>query len=693
MARRGRDVTRRRHDLAHSTYAGPVAKGKAAPRLRERTPQRHGITVDAGHLARLLAHDFDLLGSRYREVRHGVSCAGFTGYRYPSGPQVHPDQDGAWLHGRVTPANETEVRRIWAQVDPGYTPLDWQLDFKSGWRWSEHSWYRDVRFGDRPGADIKVPWELARMQHLPRLALAYVAARGRGWPHKADALRREFRNQVLDFIATNPPRFGVNWVTSMEVAIRLVNWLVALDLFRAAGATFDEPFLQVLGRSVQEHGHHIVTNLEWSRRLRSNHYLANVVGLLFAGAYLPRGGEADGWLALGAAELIAEGTAQLLPDGGGFEASTSYHRLTAEMVAWGTALLAGLTAEERRVVEVAASRRSLPRHVVRRSRWLGPATGWRTVEDGVALLARRLELAAEFSIDITKPDGRVVQVGDNDSGRLLVLVPEEPLVHRSLVRTIGGLIRREDFATFGGDGPEGALIAALSAGRVVAPARSPGTTAASAVRVGEAWPAPPATGGGVVRIVIPIPGGGVREGLRTAAYPDFGLYVYRSDRLFLAIRCGPVGQNGFGGHAHNDQLSIELSMDGEPWIRDPGTYVYTALPERRNAYRSASAHFGPRLAEGEPARLDLDLFRLGPGTSAECTAWGPDGFAGIARYAGRRAVRGWVRPTDETVEVTYAYEGCRPAAAVLAASADWRAMLPTVPFSPGYGLLEQDGNS
>ena len=38
--------------------------------------------------------------------------------------------------------------------------------------------------------------------------------------------------------------------------------------------------------------------------------------------------------------------------------------------------------------------------------------------------------------------------------------------------------------------------------------------------------------------------------------------------------CLAVGQDGNGGHAHNDQLSIELNVDGEDWIADPGTYLY-----------------------------------------------------------------------------------------------------------------------
>ena len=41
------------------------------------------------------------------------------------------------------------------------------------------------------------------------------------------------------------------------------------------------------------------------------------------------------------------------------------------------------------------------------------------------------------------------------------------------------------------------------------------------------------------------------------AYPEFGIFIWRNESEYLSIRCGPVGQNGVGGHSHYDQLSIE----------------------------------------------------------------------------------------------------------------------------------------
>ena len=165
--------------------------------------------------------------------------------------------------------------------------IDWHVDFRSGYRWHSTEWYRYIPFGHAEGVDIKLPWELGRMQHLPQLAWAYtLAVRDVEGMRNPSVYLKEYQNQVLDFIAMNPPRFGVQWVCAMDVAIRAVNLLVARDLFITAGAEFDTHFEEFLGRYIYDHGLHIVKNLEWFSGRRSNHYLANICGLVFISSYL-----------------------------------------------------------------------------------------------------------------------------------------------------------------------------------------------------------------------------------------------------------------------------------------------------------------------------------------------------------------------------------------------------------------------
>jgi len=717
-----RDSSRWCRDRLYSSFASDGPAGEIRRHLT-------GIDLSALSLSKpewltdvcrnYLEHRFDLLGSDWTQVRHGMTCRGLEGYVYGPQEPIVADPEGHWLEARINGANLAESRRIWRLVDPEYTPIDWQLDFKSGYRWSERSWYLMVPYGHLPGVDIKVPWELARMQHLPQLAVASgIAAR-----ESAAAYRREFRNQVLDFIATNPPRFGVNWRGTMDVAIRAANWLLAYDLLRVQGATFDREFEAVFRRSIHEHGRHIAGNFEWPAGQRGNHYLAHIVGLLFVGVYLPRTTASDAWFAFALQELVREVDSQFSEDGANFEASTCYHRLSAEMVVYATALVLGLPGEalaalrtyDHRLIKVRPGLMPAPLHIDGE-----PSVG---TADGSACFPawyfERLERMAEFTMHATKPDGRVVQVGDNDSGRFAKIAAayvriaagggkggdgasaddapcwqESHLDHRHLTAAANVFFANAGFSAFAAGGVEDEILRALSRRQHVGSYRRAEGAAAGAesVRTGGAteWDRALREAAAAKRerkqsVAIVIPGDGVWDGRVLFAYPRFGLYIFRSRRVFLAVRCGPIGLYGHGAHAHNDQLAIELNVDGVDWICDPGTYLYSPLPERRDAYRSVRAHFAPRLADGsEPASLRHGLFRLGADPGAQCLFFGDAGFWG--RHVGyTHPLHRLVRLTETGAEVVDWLDGeailASPAARAITAAIE-----PTLPFSPGYGI-------
>jgi hypothetical protein len=85
---------------------------------------------------------------------------------------------------------------------------------------------------------------------------------------------------------------------------------------------------------------------------------------------------------------------------------------------------------------------------------------------------------------------------------------------------------------------------------------------------------------------------------------------------YCFISCGPNGQNGVGGHNHNDKLSFELMLNGRDIIVDPGTYVYTPYPEWRNTFRSTAYHNTVKIDDREQNDISKDLFEMGQGT--EC---------------------------------------------------------------------------
>jgi hypothetical protein len=109
--------------------------------------------------------------------------------------------------------------------------------------------------------------------------------------------------------------------------------------------------------------------------------------------------------------------------------------------------------------------------------------------------------------------------------------------------------------------------------------------------------------------------------------------VMRHGELWAMVRCGDVGLYGIGGHAHNDQLSFELCLGGQPLIIDSGAYVYTPDPAARNAFRSTAAHATLRVDGREQNPLPADyLFRVDDHAHAHALDWRADGpraeFAG-----------------------------------------------------------------
>jgi hypothetical protein len=548
------------------------------------------------------------------------------------------------------------------------------------------------------------------MHHLPMLAWAYGCAISEH-PERAKNYQHEYRHQILDFIATNPPRYGVNWVCTMDVGIRIVNWLITYDLFQALGATWDREFETIFKASVYEHGHHIINHLEWGETLRSNHYFADLAGLLFVSAYLPRSDETDAWLAFAVQELIDETEIQFHSDGSNFEGSTSYHRLSTEILLYSVLLCANLPDAKRLALqEYQPNPRQIPP--------LRPLSAQRYDPNSPLLLPswlwEQLRKAGKFTQDISKPNGEIVQIGDNDSGRFLKLWPcffpltpeqaltqyanldpsvtinpifwdEQILQHQHLTRAISAIFNCSDI--YLSDllltlTPEIVLIQTwLKANQVLILTHSDLLSSISPkiqspqcrsldqefTKLCENYGDP--------YITTFLARTNIQENLTIVAYPDFGLYLYHSPHLFLSIRCGNTGQNGNGGHAHNDQLSIELILDGQTIIQYYGTYLYTPLPERRNQYRATKAHFTPQVLNQEQNTWYdgvVGLFSLQTKHDGQCLYFDAQGFLGTHNGFGWPVFR--LIRIESTKIIIYDWGG------------DTNHYQP-LPFSSGYGRI------
>ena len=575
-------------------------------------------------------HKFDLLGSGWVKNSYDSAALGLEGYKYDMNV--------------VAPANAPE----------GYESIDWQKDFKSGFRWDEKKWYKDQRIAHKLGSDIKVPWELARLQHLSQLAIFAMAD-----PSLKELNLKEFKNQILDFISNNPPRMGVNWTCTMDVGIRVANMLAAYDMLCQIdeGRILDADFKQTFSNSVYEHALHIVNNLEYSPHLTSNHYLSDIAGLLFACAYLDGGGETDAWLAFAVQEIISEMKKEFYEDGGNFESSTSYHRLSGELMVCSTALILGLKSEK------ISSLQNYDAKLWRKKPKLLPPNEqeFKILNGEVALpqwFADRLYKIGRFTADITKPNGEVPQFGDNDSGRFFKFSPngeflsneraaqkylnlsgfmggdelfwdENILNHSALISCMGGIFDDEIFKN--GFCFERSFIRSLAGCTLQVGDKTYKSQVASGVKFGEL----PHRKSMEFKISN-------SQEIKNLFYPDSGIFIFKSGKFYLAVCATPLGQKGHGGHTHNDKLGYELWIEGRDIARDPGTYLYTPLPGRRNEFRSVGAHNAAIIGD-----LEQNSWREGIaglfGMLADCRCFvadfGENFISLAAEYKGVKIVR------------------------------------------------------
>jgi len=641
---------------------------------------------------RYIEHQFDLLGSGWTEVAYGLDRDGMIN---PHHTPHWPDESVATLSVKVSPGNRQRAREIRNRIGAGYRPIDWQLDFKSGYRWREDRRSETVRWGHEPGVDIKVPWELARLHHLVQLALAGISVTSLG-NEKRVAYAEEFRNQVLDFAAANPPGYGVNWSCTMDTAIRAANLVLAFDLFRLNRYRFDDGFITEFHALIMAHGEHIASNLEWHQEHRANHFFSNLTGLLFTAAWLPSGPKSDLWLAFAVSNFVKEFDRQFAADGTNFEASTNYHRLSTEMAVFGTAVILGLPKERRQALASVAHEEWLQTPRIDGS--LLP----RLADDTILgeLMAAKLLAAAEFTMHVTKPNGAVVQIGDTDNGRFFKLSPgnrgpnlaEDHLDHRAGVAAAAGLFERPDFQAFAGTsyGLETAVVAAMAGGKKLPNAATHQSAESRRIKATEE----PQPASRVKRTVLELPDTSLTKGLTAVAYPEFGLYLWRGPRFFVSARCGPIGPTGPGAHAHNDQLAVEIQIDGTDWARDPGTYIYSADAVARDRYRSHLAHSVPRFETREPSRLDLGMFALEDNAKARCTHFDESRFQGFHTAYAYPLFRD-VTIEHERIVITDGIGGIVPApgisideTVVRSASELQDAWSLTIPFSQGYGVIE-----
>jgi uncharacterized heparinase superfamily protein len=287
--------------------------------------------------------------------------------------------------------------------------INWRQDPMTGAEWPLHHFTRTpIVIGG--GSDVKYVWELNRFHHMVTLGQAFAVTGD-------DRYTAEFLKQLVSWREQNPPRFGINWTVAMEVAVRSINLIAALDLFRGSTLLGQEEIGLIL-RMLLSHGRFIRSHLEFSYASTSNHYLSDLIGLAVIGMSLPEFAESPGWVSFSVPRLLAEMDKQILPDGVDYELSTGYHRFVLEIFVTLFSLMA------RQDLDI-------------------PARYW-----------DRLKAMFDFVRYYLKPDGAAPLIGDNDDGRLIRFQSRSAVDHSYLMSIAAVMLNDPSFRQPGRIDPE-----------------------------------------------------------------------------------------------------------------------------------------------------------------------------------------------------------------------------------------------
>lgn len=413
--------------------------------------------------------------------------------------------------------------------------------------------YRD----EQVVGDIKYLWEPNRHLELVTLAQA--------WRLTGETKYAEGCRTLLEsWFEQCPYPQGPNWTSSLEHAVRLLNWSVAWQLLGGAESSLftgqaGQAFRRAWLDSIYRHCHFIAGY--FSKHSSANNHLFGEYAGLFMGALMwPCWDESSRWRETARAGLEDEALRQNAPDGVNREQAIWYHHEVADMM-----LLCGLA---------------------------GRANG----SDFSADWWRRLEGMLEFMASMMDVSGRVPMIGDSDDA-VMVRFSQEPgfNAYRSLLATGAVLFGRGDFARKAGafDDKSRWLLGEERAGEFSRLATLPaGNQPAKRV------------------------------------FPDGGYYLLGDrfdtpDEVRIVADAGPLGYLSIAAHGHADALAFTLSAGGCEILVDPGTYAYHTQKKWRDYFRGTSAHNTVRVDGVDQSVIGGNFMWL-KHASAGCEKWESD---------------------------------------------------------------------
>ena len=411
-------------------------------------------------------------------------------------------------------------------------------------------------------ADVKVPYEASRLQHMQKQNLISSA--------------NELQNFDQAALLININHFPlIFWNSPMDVAIRLINLIIHRQ-FLAKKSNRIKIFNdseKLLDDFISQHYQFVKDNLENDGNVVGNHYLIELSALVFYLAnYETKSSLTDAEFVIN--ELTKQLALQFNHEGTNFEGSTHYAAFATEAL-----ILCKLSLQK--------------------------------LDQSSRLLSTldRLIISNKTFLSLFMNKGELSQIGDNDSGRIFYFAFDEdyPLKFNWLFKIIDNLEFNQEVRS---------------------------TSINQKIEVCKELPNLEDFNH-VTHPRIKV----FSKDHDAYAYPEFGIFIWRNETEYFSIRCGPVGQNGVGGHSHYDQLSIECFTDNKWIARDPGTGTYTDDILTRNKFRSLDYHWGPNIDIEFKKEDEFDCFKLNNMSDGNVIRFDKKSFFGVAEFNGSKVYR------------------------------------------------------
>ncbi len=396
----------------------------------------------------------------------------------------------------------------------------WHKDPLEGCEWPRVFYNKVHKAKPSETVDIKYVWEMNRHQYLIVLGKAY-------WISGDETYAKKICEIITSWISDNPYHSGVNWTSSLELAVRSSSWIWAYFLCQGS-RHMDSAFHLMFLKSIYEHGLHIEHHLSYYSS-PYNHLIGEAAGLHMIGSLFSQLKASQSWEQLGWSIFEKNIDKQFFDDGMCVEQATFYHHFTL-----GFYLQAVLLRKNNH----------------------------KPVSEKILSV---VEKALDVSMHLTQPNGRLPAIGDIDNARSLYFSAEHSWDFSGFLSLGAVLFHRPDFKHNSSGFCEELLwlcdepsLVNFEAMKCRIPLETSKALSSSGYYI-----------------------------MRTSWGEDSHYLCFDCGVMAAGLHKGGVPS---AAHGHADALSFELSVFGKPILVEGGFYTYFGPLDWHRHFREKSAH-------------------------------------------------------------------------------------------------------